>query len=229
MNYNEIRERLLLLGDIKNIEFSNKIIPNAKKILGISIPVLRNFAKEICKDDYLNFINNCQFEFYEETMLCGLVIAYAKIEIAEKFKLLDNYIPHIDNWAVNDSVAMTVKIKNAEQDIALRFVEKHLLSENEFELRFAIVLLFCNFVDEKHLDYTLNTLFDISSNLYYVNMAVAWGLCECIVNFPQLALEPFISCDKLDNFTFNKTISKCCDSFRVSAENKTLLKSKRRK
>ena len=55
-------------------------------------------------------------------------------------------------------------------------------------------------------------------------MAVAWLLATSIVKCEKETIEYIGRCN-LDDFTFNKMISKCCDSYRVSDELKSKLKS----
>ena len=53
-------------------------------------------------------------------------------------------------------------------------------------------------------------------------MAVAWLCCELMIKNRNKFLE-YLKHNKLNDFTVNKTISKCRDSFRVSAKDKELL------
>ena len=64
---------------------------------------------------------------------------------------------------------------------------------------------------------------------YYVNMAIAWLLCEIMIFYPAETLKflnNYKNKYKESNniFVLKKTISKCRDSFRISEENKILLK-----
>jgi len=58
-------------------------------------------------------------------------------------------------------------------------------------------------------------------------MAIAWLLAECFIKYPK-ETDDYLTKSKINNFTFNKTISKICDSYRVSKEEKERLKSMRR-
>jgi 3-methyladenine DNA glycosylase AlkD len=80
------------------------------------------------------------------------------------------------------------------------------------------------FIDE--ILATANTLSDEEE--YYVNMANAWLIAECFVNFRDKTLAMLYE-HKLNKFTINKTISKCRDSFRISKEDKELLYSFKQK
>ena len=57
---------------------------------------------------------------------------------------------------------------------------------------------------------------------YYVNMAVAWLCCELMIKSRKEFLA-YLKHHKLNDFTINKAISKCRDSFRVSQEDKEML------
>ena len=71
----EIKEKLKELADEKYRQFHSKLCPGTENILGIRIPVLRNYAKELVKQypvkELLEKIGN---EYYEEVMLQGMII-----------------------------------------------------------------------------------------------------------------------------------------------------------
>ena len=51
MTNNEIREKIEELADEKYKEFHTGLCPNSNEIIGVRVPVLRNFAKEIVKNE----------------------------------------------------------------------------------------------------------------------------------------------------------------------------------
>ncbi len=57
---------------------------------------------------------------------------------------------------------------------------------------------------------------------YYVNMAVAWLCCELMIKNRDKFLA-YLKHHNLNDFTVNKAISKCRDSYRVSEKDKELL------
>jgi len=59
---------------------------------------------------------------------------------------------------------------------------------------------------------------------YYVNMVIAWFLCECYIK-NQKETKCFLKNHQLNQFTLKKFISKCQDSFRISEKDKKQLKS----
>jgi hypothetical protein len=54
-------------------------------------------------------------------------------------------------------------------------------------------------------------------------MAVAWGISACFVKFRDKTLK-FLQTADLDYGTLDKTVQKIRDSYRVSAEDKEMLK-----
>lgn len=62
------------------------------------------------------------------------------------------------------------------------------------------------------------------STPYYIKMAAAWALSVCFVKYRDLTWEVFAS-KTINPWVQNKAIQKCRESYRVSAEDKELLKS----
>ena len=50
MTNKEIREKIEELADAKYKEFHTGLCPNSNEIIGVRVPALRNFAKEIVKN-----------------------------------------------------------------------------------------------------------------------------------------------------------------------------------
>ena len=96
-----IRKELQTLADSKYQEFHSSLLPGANNILGVRIPQLRTMAKEIIKkEDWRTFVESTDTIYYEETMLQGMIIGLAKMELEEQMKYVTMFIPRIDNWAV---------------------------------------------------------------------------------------------------------------------------------
>ena len=58
---------------------------------------------------------------------------------------------------------------------------------------------------------------------YYVKMGVAWTISICFVKFPIETME-YLKNNNLDKFTFNKSLQKITESFRVDSETKKIIK-----
>lgn len=98
-----IRKELLALVDHKYREFHSSLVPGADNILGVRVPQLRLLAKEVAKrEDWRAFVEAADTEYYEETMLQGMVIGWSKMELEERMKYVEMFVPRINNWAVCD-------------------------------------------------------------------------------------------------------------------------------
>ena len=89
-------------------------------------------------------------------------------------------------------------------------------------------MLLTFYVEDKYIQDILNYINQIKREEYYINMAIAWLVCECFVKSRDLTLS-FLKENELNVFTQNKAISKIRDSYRVSASDKELLVSYRKK
>ena len=219
---NSIRVQLNNLKTEKLKNFSSVITKCEHEMLGVSVPNLRKLAKQISKQNPNEFLKNNPMEFYEEILLQGFVIGYAKISNSTKFELLKNFIPHIKDWSQCDCVIPTLSFFKTDLNYTYSFLEKYFNSEAEFEKRFAIVSFMDYFLVGEFFEKVLKMLINVKSSFYYVNMAVAWALSVCFVKNFDLTYKHFKNCD-LDKFTYNKTIQKCKESFRITNEQKAVL------
>ena len=80
----------------------------------------------------------------------------------------------------------------------------------------------------EYIDRVLECYEDIKMKDYYVQMAVAWGISVAYVKFPERT-KKFLQEADLDDFTYNKAIQKCLESFRVSEKDKHILRKMKRK
>lgn len=228
--YQEIVEKLINIEDDKNKVFVLKLCPNEKeeRVLGIKIPLLRNLAKEILKKeniyDYLKEKNKYDTKYMEEDILEGLIIGYSKIPINDKLILIKEYIPKINNWLINDTVTSTFKFKEKNLTILWKFILPYLKSKKEYEVRFGVIMLLHNFINNQYVDKVINQLDKIKCHDYYAEMAIAWTLAEIGTKYYDKIINYLNSDNHISNFTYNKTISKMIESFRITKEQKEYLR-----
>ena len=67
----------------------------------------------------------------------------------------------------------------------LNIIAKLITSNKEYHLRVSLVPLLNYYVEEEHLPIIFNYLDLIGSDLYYVNMAMPWLLCEVFIKYPK--------------------------------------------
>lgn len=63
---NEIKQELIQMSDSKYKSFHSNLCPGINNILGIRVPVLREYAKKLIKKySFEELINNIDDEYYE--------------------------------------------------------------------------------------------------------------------------------------------------------------------
>ena len=226
-NYKEFVNYLISLQDKKYKEFHSSLVLNSKyEMIGIRLPVMRNIAKKIAKNNIEEFLEYSQEKYYEEVMIQGLVISHIKDENLF-YKYFKEHIKKIDNWALCDSFCSSIKIVNKYEDKYFKESIELALREDEFISRVGLVIILDHFINLNNLNNIFDTLNKIHSEKFYVNMAEAWLVCEMYIKFPK-ETEKFLKNNNLNKFTQNKAISKIHDSYRVSKEEKKLLNNFRK-
>ncbi|MDF2500253.1 MAG: putative alkylation repair enzyme [Anaerosporomusa subterranea] len=223
-----VRERILELVDEEYRQFHSSLLPGTNNILGVRLPLLRELAKELAKGDWRGYLATAQDEYYEEVMLQGLVIGYAKADIDEILAYVAAFVPKINNWGVCDSFCSSLKITKQHRMRVWEFIQPYLLSEKEFELRFGIVMMLDFYMEDEYIDQVLTLLDGAKHEGYYVKMAVAWAISICFINYPKKTMA-YLQNNILDDFTYNKALQKITESFRVDKETKALIRSMKRK
>lgn len=225
----EIRNKLLELADEKYKEFHGGLCPGVNNIIGVRVPVLRNYAKELIKQYSLEELwNQIDEEYYEEIMLKGMIIGLSKKEnIDVVFNYIKQFVPKINNWAVCDIFCAGLKITKKYKEEMWNFIQTYIRSEKEFEIRFAIVMILDYYIEEDYLKKDFKIFDSITSKDYYVQMAIAWAVSICLIKFYDETVEYLKKC-KLDKFTFNKSLQKAIESYRISDEQKQILRNMKR-
>ena len=66
---NNLREKLFGLADEEYRKFHSGLCPNVNDIIGVRLPKLREVAKEVAKENSIQFLDEYKCEFYEEKMV----------------------------------------------------------------------------------------------------------------------------------------------------------------
>lgn len=223
-----IRERIFDRAEEEYKKFQSSLIPGEDRILGVRLPYLRELAKEVSKEDWREYLNNAQGEYYEEVMLQGLVIGYAKAAPEEILEHTAQFIPKITNWGVCDSFCTGLKLAKKHPQLVWDFIQPYLKSGKEFEIRFAVIMMLAHFITDNYIDQVISNLDQVRHEGYYVKMGVAWAISVCYVKYPVKTMAYLKSCD-LDDFTFNKSLQKILESYRVDQDSKAIIRSMKRK
>lgn len=219
-----VRQELFELQDLKYRDFHAKLIPTMEKekIIGVRTPALRGFAKKFGKTEESKlFIKKLPHQYYEENNLHGLLIEQIK-DYDECLVELKRFLPYIDNWATCDLLAFRVVKKHL--DVFIKEIYKFMESEHTYIIRFGISMLMKYYLeDEFKIEYP-NKVADIRSEEYYVNMMRAWYFATALAKQYEQII-PFIEKKRLDVWTHNKTIQKAIESYRITDEQKTYLRT----
>lgn len=207
-------------------EFTKRTIPCETEILGVRIPAIRKIAKSIPKDDFHEYLE-APANSLEEMLARGFLIS--RLPYEEMLDYFDSQIQLVDNWAAVDTFCASLRktIKSHEADFLEKKVGPLLQSDKEYTTRTGIVCLLDFYVQPDYLQTNFKYITMLGGRQeYYVKMALAWLIAECYIKFPNETLE-FLKTAKIEKWTLNKSISKICDSYRISDEMKTKAKALR--
>ena len=225
-NYKDIITFLEHNSDKKCSLFTKKLIDTKYSILGIKLPTLRTMAKDIAKHDAEMVLHNFTFNYYEEILLHGFVLAYCNMPEQDRISHIDKYITYFDNWSVVDSFCSSLKSVNKHKELYFDKINEYLSHSSDFVVRFGLVLLMDYYLTDEYITITLSKTLINDHNSYYIQMALAWLYATALAKNYTITLD-FLSNnkDKLPTFVRRKTISICNDSFRISKQNKIEIKN----
>ncbi|WP_217595359.1 DNA alkylation repair protein [Cohnella sp. GbtcB17] len=227
MNGRSVREQLEALAEPGYQKFASSLIPNIDNVMGVRLPALRRIAIGAARGDWRTWLDRAGGEAFEEIMLQAMVIGYADMALEERLRYVADFVPKIDNWSVCDRFCLGLKFARDNQAAVWAFIQPYLKSAREYDIRFGVVMLLEHFIDETYAQEMLKLLDEVSHEGYYVKMAVAWAVSMCYVKFPEQT-EAYLAGCALDDFTFNKSLQKIVESYRVSTDAKQRIRGMRR-
>jgi len=161
-----------------------------------------------------------QNKSFDYVLLCGLLITHARLDDQTAIDLTNQYLPHVDSWAHIDIFVEKKRRFAGEvwQDFALECLQ----SEAEFTVRYGIVSLMTNFLDEAHIDQVFAALRNVKHDGYYVKMSLAWLYATAAVHFFELTLAELEN-EHIDAWTHNKAYQKMRESRRFTPEEQNVI------
>lgn len=224
----ELRAALFAMQDENYRDFHAKLIPNVDKetIIGVRVPRMRAYARTVWKqapETAHAFLEVIPHKYYEENCLHGLLIGVLSETTGEALRLIDRFLPYIDNWATCDM--LPPKIFASDLARVRETVLPWLASEETYRVRFAIVTLLTFFLEEETFAQTdLARLAAIHSEEYYVNMAIAWYYSFALIKQYERTIGLF-EARTLTPWVQNKSIQKAIESYRIAPETKAYLRT----
>ena len=210
----EIQERIIALQDLEYKDFQSKLIPNisSESIIGVRTPALRALAKELYRrEDVGDFFAALPHRYFEENQLHAFLISLGS-GYGETMERLDAFLPHVDNWATCDQ--MSPKVFRGHRAELLEAIDRWLVSEHPYTVRFGVGMLMRHYLDEDFRDEYLSRVAALRSGEYYVNMMIAWYFATALAKRYDETL-PYIEQRRLAPWTHNKAIQKAVESDRV--------------
>lgn len=221
----DFRKVFYTLAKLQNVAFDSKIINTNMLVLGVRVPELRKIAATLAPQAEV-VLDNLTIDCYELETLYGLMVT--KLKEPEKIlSYLKNFVLTIDNWATCDLTCGDLKIVAKNREKFRKFIDECLGDNREFVVRFGVVLLMKFYLIPEEIDATLLKINAINSTDYYVNMAIGWLICEAFLKNREKTLE-FLENTTVSSEAVNKGVRKICESLRVSAEDKTLVRAFKR-
>ena len=229
-----IKKFLTEKSETRYAEFSKQFIKTQYPILGIRLPTLQKFAKDL-EPEYIDLSDDLT---HEEILLYGYSAGQIKDE-DEQLEYLENILPYIDNWCTCDCIVGALKKLDGEKGYQ-KFSEL-LKDEREYYVRVGIVGLMKFFMkpnthkphntedvaDLKYenlnekIDEILKNLKKITAQQKYVKMALGWYYAELCTANMKVGKDAIKSIE--DEFVRNQAVKKACESFRISPVDKTEL------
>ena len=222
-----IQEQLYALQDKTYADFQSKLLPTLPRetIIGVRTPHLRKMAKRICKTPAAQeFLQVLPHRYFDENQLHAFILSEKK-DFETCLAELVRFLPYVDNWATCDQLSPACFKKHPKE--LLPCIQKWIASKHTYTIRFGICMLMRYFLDENFRPEYLQQVASIQSEEYYIRMMQAWFFATALAKQWDAAL-PYIEQNRLQPWTHNKAIQKAIESYRITREQKELLKTFRK-
>jgi len=223
----DIRTRLFALQDHAYRDFQCALMPTVprEKVIGVRTPQLRRLARALHGTPEADaFLHALPHAYYEEDNLHGFLIEYER-DIQTLIALLDDFLPHVDNWATCDGTAPKA-FKNHPEEL-LAAIRRWLKSPYPYTVRYGLGMLMRHFLDERFAPEYLALAASVRSEHYYIRMMAAWYFATALAKQYEAAF-PYLAERRLEPWVHKKAIQKAIESFRIPDERKAVLKKLRK-
>ena len=224
-----IQKRLFSLRDEEYRRFQLKLLPTVEpeKVIGVRTPEIRRYAKELFGSDAAKFfLSALPHSYYDENNLHGALLDLVP-DFEEALTAVEDFLPHVDNWATCDMFCPKVLKKQPER--LLCAIRKWLKSDRIYTVRYGLVRLTFWYLEEPVFSSEILELAAaVNHEDYYVQMAVAWLFSMALVKQWEASL-PYLQEGLLSPWIHNKAIEKAIESYQLTPEQKEFLKALKRK
>ncbi len=226
---NTLQADLMAARDERYRAFQCPLMPTVDPatVLGVRTPILRRMAKEIKgTPTAAALLSSLPHTYFEENQLHAFLLE-SMADFDEAIAATDDFLPYVDNWATCDQ--LSPRAFRGHFNELYPHIERWLASAHPYTVRFGIGMLMRYGLDDL---FTLDHLAMVASPAilareeYYIRMMVAWFFATALAKQYDAAL-PYIAERCLPLWTHRKTITKACESYRVSDEHKAILRALR--
>ena len=220
----EIQELLFKKQDIKYRDFQAPLFPNIEKerMIGVRTPELKKLAKELYGSNLANqFMEALPHYYFDENQLHAFLISLIK-DYQTCLKEVERFLPYIDNWGTSDQSSPKAFAKHKEE--LIKEIKRWLNSKHVYTVRFAIRMLLGLYLDESFKEEYLDWVGNIQSEEYYINMMIAWYFATALAKQYKSAIK-YLEEKRLSPWVHNKTIQKALESYRITDEQKSYLRT----
>ena len=217
----------LAQGNETYAAFNKRIVNTKMPVIGVRVPDLRRLARELAPDMSAADISKlltAKNESFDYVLLCGLLITHARLGDQTAIDLARQYLPCVDSWAHID--IFVEKKRRFAGDMWWDFALECLRSEAELTVRYGVISLMTNFLDESHVNQVFAALRRIKHDGYYVKMALAWLYATAAVHFFELTLAELEN-EHIDAWTRNKAYQKMRESRRFTPEQQRIIRQQK--
>lgn len=217
-------ERLFALREEQYAAFQSRLMPTIDPdlVIGVRMPLLRKYAAELDRTPQkAAFLRELPHTYYEENLLHGALLSRMK-DFHACVTAVDEFLPYVDNWAVCDTFSPAVFGRHREE--LLGWVKKWIASRHPYVCRYGVGMLMRHYLGDAFQPEYLELPGRIESGEYYVNMMVAWFFATALAKQWETTI-PYLEQRKLPAWTHAKTIRKAIESYRITDEQKTYLRS----
>ena len=218
----------LAQGNETYAAFNQRIVNTKMPVVGVRVPDLRRLARELAPNMSAADISKLlttQNKSFDYVLLCGLLITHTRLDDQTAINLTKQYLPHVDSWAHID--VFVEKKRRFAGEVWWDFALECLQNEDEFTVRYGVISLMTNFLDESHINQVFAVLQGIKHDGYYVKMALAWLYATAAVHFFELTLAELEN-EHIDAWTRNKSYQKMRESRRFTPEEQAVILKKKK-
>ena len=219
-----LQTQLFALQDNAYADFQAKLLPTVPRetIIGVRTPDLRKMAKQVTKTPAASeFLQTLPHRYFDENQLHAFIISEEK-DFDTCIALLNRFLPYIDNWATCDQLSPKC-FKKHPADL-LPHIQTWMAARHTYTIRFGMGMLMQYYLDDAFRPEYLDWVAAVQSEDYYIRMMQAWFFATALAKQWDAAL-PYIELHRLHPFTHNKAIQKAIESYRITDEQKSFLKT----